>query len=139
MKSIAVLLLVLAALPCSAQQTDRALTDRLQALSAGFHGDVGIYVRHLGTGATAEIDADSVFPTASMIKVPILLTLYDQVQQGRLDLEAGLPYPDTLKYQYVEHTDVTGYMAPGDTLPLRELAFLMLSVSDTVLCFSSMM
>jgi beta-lactamase class A len=87
-------------------------------------------VRHLSTGATVAIDADTVFPTASLIKVPILLALYDQVQQGRLSLDARVPYPDTLTYRYTEATDVVGYMAAGDTLPLRELAFLMLTISD---------
>lgn len=112
--------------------TDSVLTAKLERLMRGFGGEVGVYVRHLPSGATASMHADEVFPTASLIKVPILLTLYDQVEQGRLDLWAGLPYPDTLKYQYVEHTDVTGYMQPGDTLPLAELAFLMMSVSDNV-------
>jgi beta-lactamase class A len=96
----------------------------------GFRGDVGIYVRHLPTGATVAIGADTVFPTASLIKVPILLALYDQVQRGRLSLDARVPYPDTLTYRYTEATDVVGYMAAGDTLPLRELAFLMLTISD---------
>jgi len=141
MKRIArlVLLALLAAAPLRAQapsspaaRTDRALTAQLEGLARGFHGQVGIYVRNLRTGAGVEIRADSVFPTASMIKVPILLTLYDQVSRGTLDLEARVPYPDTLHYRYVESTDVAGYMAAGDTLPLRELAFLMLTVSDNV-------
>ena len=120
------------AAPTPAPRTDRVLTARLEALTRGFHGQVGIYVRNLRTGATVELRADSVFPTASMIKVPILLTLYDQVERGKLDLDARVPYPDTLHYRYVESTDVVGYMAAGDTLPLSELAFLMLTVSDNV-------
>jgi beta-lactamase class A len=126
---------LLAATPLHAQgapapRTDPALTATLQRAIQGFHGDVGIYVHNLRTGATVDIRADSVFPTASMIKVPILLTLYDQVEQGKLNLDARVAYPDTLHYRYGESTDVVGYMAPGDTLPLREVAFLMLTVSD---------
>lgn len=116
--------------PAPPERTDAALSARLDSLVRGFRGNVGIYVRHLPTGATVAIDADTVFPTASLIKVPILLTLYDQVQQGRLSLDARVPYPDTLTYRYTEATDVVGYMAAGDTLPLRELAFLMLTISD---------
>ncbi len=136
-RSTALLLLAtLAAAPLAAQApapplaTDPALAATLQRLTHGFGGQVGIYVRHLPTGAGVEIDADTVFPTASLIKIPILLTLYDQVERGTRDLEARLPYPDTLTYAYTESTDVVGYMAPGDTLPLRELAFLMLTISD---------
>jgi beta-lactamase class A len=111
---------------------DPVLQATLDGLVAGFGGDVGVYVRHLGTGATAQIRADDVFPTASMIKVPILMTLLDQVERGVLDLDARVPYPDTLRYAYVEASDVVGYMSPGDTLPLGELAFLMMTISDNV-------
>jgi beta-lactamase class A len=118
--------------PSATAWTDTALAARLDSLTRGFRGDVGIYVRHLRTGATVARDADSVFPTASLVKIPILLALYDQVERGRLDLDARVPYPDTLNYRYVESTDVVGYMTAGDTLPLSELAFLMLTVSDNV-------
>ena len=132
-----VLLAALLATPLRAQTASAARTDpvlqaRVDSLARGFRGTVGIYVRHLPTGAGASLNADTVFPTASLVKIPILLTLYDQVERGMLDLDARVPYPDTLNYRYVEATDVVGYMAPGDTLPLRELAFLMLTVSDNV-------
>lgn len=126
--------LLIVAAPVQAQRpaprTDPALAATLDSLARGFGGQVGIYVRHLPSGAGVEMNADSVFPTASLVKIPILLTLYDQVARGRLDLEARVPYPDTLTYRYTEATDVVGYMVAGDTLPLRELAFLMLTVSD---------
>jgi beta-lactamase class A len=115
-----------------AARTDPVLAARLDSLVRGFGGTVGVYVRHLPTGASVMINADTVFPTASLVKIPILLALYDQVERGVLNLDARLPYPDTLNYRYVEPTDVVGYMVAGDTLPLSELAFLMLTVSDNV-------
>jgi beta-lactamase class A len=114
----------------AAATTEPVLQDRLERLAQGFGGDVGIYVRHLDSGAGAEIRADEVFPTASLIKIPLLLTLYDQAERGVLDLSAELPYPDTLTYAHTESTDIVGYMRPGQTLPLRQLAFLMLAISD---------
>ena len=131
------LVAALAASPLSAQhpapeRPDPVLQRRIEALAAGFHGTVGIYARHLRTGRTGALRADEVYPTASMIKVPILLTLFDQVEAGKVDLNARVPYPDTLHYRYVEATDVAGYMAAGDTLPVSELAFLMVTVSDNV-------
>ncbi|HYH78562.1 MAG TPA: serine hydrolase [Longimicrobium sp.] len=135
------LFLLAAAAPLNAQRanpasaparTDRTLEARLNRLTQGFGGggEVGIYVRHLRTGRSVAIRADEVFPTASLIKVPIMLTLYDQAERGKVKLEARVPYPDTLHYRYGEATDVVGYMAAGDTLPLSELVFLMLTVSD---------
>jgi beta-lactamase class A len=118
--------------PAEPLLADPELTHRLESLASGFQGDVGVYVRHLRTGSTAAIRADELFPTASLIKIPILLTLFEQVEAGQLDLEELLPYPDTLHYSAVESTDVVGFMAPGDSLPLSELAFLMMTVSDNV-------
>jgi beta-lactamase class A len=109
---------------------DPVLQAHLQRLIDGFGGDVGIYLRHLASGATVEIRSDEVFPTASLIKVPLLLTLFSQVDAGVLDLDEDLAYPETLTYQHTEATDVVGYMLPGQTLPLSELAFLMVSISD---------
>jgi beta-lactamase class A len=111
---------------------DPVLRGAIREIARSFGGEVGIYVRHLQSGATAAHRADEIFPTASLIKVPILVTLYDQAERGLLDLDAAPPFPDTLQYRYAERTDVVAYMAPGDTLPLSELAFLMLSVSDNL-------
>ena len=130
--SLPLLALGLAAAPLAAQRPDAALQAKLESIVTGFGGDAGVYVRHLRTGASAEIRADDVFPTASMIKVPLLLTLYDRVERGALALDSILPYPDTLKYQYEEITDVTGYLEPGEKLPLSHLAFLMVALSDNV-------
>jgi beta-lactamase class A len=116
----------------SAPADDAVLEAALRRLMDGFRGDVGVYVRHLGSGATVAINADDVYPTASLIKVPLLLTLFDQVDRGLVDLDARLPYPDTLTYAYTEASDVVGYMQPGDTLPLSLLTFLMLSTSDNL-------
>jgi beta-lactamase class A len=54
-----------------AQKTDLRLQQKIQELVKGLHGEVGVYVKNLRTGKVAMINADSVFPTASMVKVPI--------------------------------------------------------------------
>ena len=119
-----------AALP--PERPDPVLQRTVDSLVRGFGGGVGVYVRHLPSGRTAAVNADTVFPTASLIKIPLLLALFQQVDDGTLDLESVQRRPESLQYQYVEATDVVGYMAAGDSLPLRELAFLMLTVSDNV-------
>lgn len=111
---------------------DAVLTARIEALLDGFRGDAGVYVRHLRTGASVFIRSDEIFPTASLIKIPLLLTLYDRAERGLLDLDDAVRFPDTLRYYYPERTDVAAYLAPGDTLPLSEIAFLMTSVSDNI-------
>src|SRR5687767_14612250 len=70
------------------EREDVALRTQIETLTKGFRGDVGIYVRHLRTGATVAIAADDTFPTASMVKVPLLVSVFDQARQGRLHLDS---------------------------------------------------
>jgi len=63
-------------------QTDSKLTTQLQNAVKGFNGEVGIYVKNLKTGKTAAINADTLFPTASMIKVSIQCGVMDKIEKG---------------------------------------------------------
>lgn len=125
--------LLLAALPLHAQSTpkgtrrDATLERELAALAADVHGTVGIYVRHLRTGKVAELNADSVFPTASMVKVPILVTLFDRMEQGALGWHDTLVYRDSLLYP---GEDLTGSLKDSATVGLDKVAMLMASMSD---------
>lgn len=125
---------VVIAAPLAAQaapeRQDARLERELQALVTGFQGDVGIYARHLKSGRTAAIRADEVFPTASMIKVPILVTLYDQVVKGQLDLHAPQIRADTALYAYPEDVGEIGNLKPGTKVTTSMLAFMMISTSD---------
>jgi beta-lactamase class A len=97
-------------------------------MTAGFGGgDVGIYVRHLPTGREVAIRADEVFPTASMVKVPLLVTLYDRAEQGAIKLDSAFVFQDTMRYA---DYDLSGKLRQGQTLTPRELAFLMIGLSD---------
>jgi beta-lactamase class A len=80
------------------EHRDRKLEAKLAGLAAEVDGDVGIYVHNLRTGVTAEVNADTVFPTASMITVPILVTLFDQIGKGTVDIHQRLTYTDALYY-----------------------------------------
>ncbi|HEX5631740.1 MAG TPA: serine hydrolase [Gemmatimonadales bacterium] len=124
--------LALGAGPVSAQRTpsprrDAALERELAELARGVRGTVGIYVRHLRTGATAEINADSVFPTASMVKVPILVGVFDAVEQGRLRWKDTLAYRDSLLYP---GEDILGNLKDGAPITLDQVALLMMTMSD---------
>jgi beta-lactamase class A len=110
-----------------APRTDAALQRELEGLVAGFRGVVGVYVRQLSTGRTAEIRADELFPTASMIKVPLLVKLFDRVERGELDLDTVLVFRDSLRYS---DEDVVGEFRDSATIPLSQVAFLTEAVSD---------
>lgn len=110
-----------------AQKTDRALQKKLDAAVAGFQGDVGIYVRHLKKGKTAEIHADTLFPTASMIKVPITIGIFNKIEKGELDYDTLLTYRDSLLY---EGEDILGSFKDGEKIALSKVLMLMITTSD---------
>src|SRR5699024_2676071 len=55
---------------------DKKLTAEAEQAKKRFRGEVGVYARNLKTGKEAAINADTVFPTASTIKVPIMVALF---------------------------------------------------------------
>lgn len=108
-------------------QTDKKLTALLQTAAQGFNGRVGIYVQNLKTGKTAAINQDTLFPTASMIKVSILSGLMDKLEKGELKYNQKLAYRDSLLYA---GEDILGSFKDKDTIMLSKVAMLMITMSD---------
>ena len=95
--------------------------------SDGFDGDVGVYVHHVQRDQRVEIRADEVFPTASMIKVPILGALFDRIDNGELGYHDKLTYTKDRLYA---GEDLLGSFADQESITLDQLAFLMITTSD---------
>ncbi|MEO7924356.1 MAG: serine hydrolase [Chitinophagaceae bacterium] len=127
MKKILTLLLFSLPLFCAAQKTDKKLQATLQETIAGFKGDIGIYVKNLRTGKTVAINADTVFPTASIVKVPILVGIMDKLQKGELGYDSAIVYKDSLLY---EGSDILGSFKSGEKILLKKVIMLMLTTSD---------
>ncbi|WP_435355479.1 serine hydrolase [Emticicia sp. SJ17W-69] len=105
---------------------DLKLKNKLQETLQGFNGDVGIYVRSLKTNKFVAINADTIFPTASMVKIPIMIGTFDKIQKGELKYDQEIVYKDSLDYD----DGIVGSLKDGAKLPLNEVVFLMCSVSD---------
>ena len=112
---------------CQTSPDAAALRERLSARLAQFDGDVGVYVRHFEHDQTVEIAADELFPTASMIKVPILAALLHRVDSGELDYHEKLTYTSDRLYA---GEDLLGSFASGEQVTIDKLAFLMITTSD---------
>src|SRR5262245_4945157 len=81
-----------------AQKQDSKLQKRVENLVKGFHGDIGIYVHDLRHDKFVNINADTVFPTASIVKMPILLGIMQKIESGQLNYHQRLTYTDSLFY-----------------------------------------
>lgn len=87
-------MLIQSAFPQSA--TDKKLQTRLQSLVDTFHGTAGVYVLNLKNGREAAVNADTIFPTASIVKIPILIGIFDKINQGAFKYHDPLVYRDSM-------------------------------------------
>jgi len=110
-----------------AQKSDKKLQTKLQEAISGFNGNIGIYVKNLRSGKTVSINADTVFPTASIVKVPILLGIMDKINKGELNYDSSLVYKDSLLY---EGEDILGSFKSNEKIALKKVIMLMLTTSD---------
>lgn len=123
----AIIWLLVLATTLFAQKTDRKLEQQIAQLVQGFHGDIGVYVKNLRTGKVAMVNADTIFPTASMIKVPIMIGITDKLEKGELTYHQPLIYRDSLLY---EGEDILGSFKDGEKIALSKVMMLMLTTSD---------
>lgn len=113
--------------PLAAQLAAKLQSD-LESSAKNFDGAMGLYAANLQSGQSFAVNADQTFPQASSIKIPILITLLLQDQQGRLHLTDRID---------VRHADTVGgsgvlqFFGNGtSSLALRDLAALMMNLSD---------
>jgi len=109
------------------QKIDNKLQRQIETLCRGFRGDIGVYVHDLKKNRTIAINADTVFPTASMIKVPILAGIMKKIEAGELSYHQPLVYKDSLLYEGV---DILGSFKANEKIELSKLLMLMLTMSD---------
>jgi beta-lactamase class A len=99
------------------------LTDR----AAQFPGIAGIAARNLATGEEVRIHDATPFPTASMIKIMILFELVRRCASG------GAQWSERLTLAPTDRTLGSGLLVdfdPGAALTLKDLAVLMMAISD---------
>src|ERR1700733_12337162 len=131
------LLILFLPLTLLSQKKDKRLEARIGEVLKQFHGEAGIYVENLKTAKTVAIHADTLFPTASMIKVSLLIGIMDKIEKGELDYHREMIYKDSMLYEGV---DILGSFKSGEKIELRKLIPLMMSMSDNTasLCLQSL-
>lgn len=105
-----------------------SLEARLAPLAKAHKGKVAIVVKHLGTGEGWSLNANEALPTASLIKLPVMIETYQQVAEGKVKLSD----PVTLrKEDKVQGSGIlTEHFSDGTTFPLRDAVRLMIAFSD---------
>lgn len=124
-------LLALAAvliLPVFARADDKKLEALIAPLAKAHKGKVAVAVKNLKTGEEFYLNADEPMPTASLIKLPIMVETYWQTNEGKLKLDNTL----TLKKDdKVPGSGIlTGHFSDGATFPLKDAVRMMIVFSD---------
>jgi beta-lactamase class A len=105
-----------------------SLAGRLEPLVKAHKGKVAIAVRHLRTGESYYLHADRPMPTASLIKLAVMVETYQQAAEGMVKLSDTVMLYDTDK---VPGSGIlTDHFSAGATFPLRDAVQLMIAFSD---------
>jgi beta-lactamase class A len=99
----------------------------IEQITRGYEGVVGVSVRNLATGESLSIRGDETFPTASLIKVAVLVALLDEVEKGRIRLDDPLTM---ISRDQVGGSGVLQHLHSGLGLTIEDAARLMIIISD---------
>jgi len=103
------------------------LKEKIEEVAEGLEGTLGVAVKHLGTGEEVLIKGDDFFPLASALKVPVLITLYRQVDEGKISLDEKLVMTEDTQ---VPGSGILQNLTPGLETIVRDYVTMMMMISD---------
>lgn len=101
----------------------------LQAKAESFPGSAGIVFYELDLGARLQAGTSQPFEAASLIKLPIMIELYRQLEGGGLEADEEMVFEEKF---IVGGSGILKDQPPGGSYKLTELARLMIQESDNV-------
>jgi beta-lactamase class A/uncharacterized membrane protein len=129
---VAVLLVALAT-PAGAQPAQTPATPRqrldsaLERIVRSVNATWGVYAKSIDTGEEIAVDADRQMDTMSVIKIPLMVEVFQQIKDGRFTLADK--YTLT-KEDVLPGTGIMRSLDPGAVLTVKDLITLMIIVSD---------
>ena len=128
MKKLLSIIFIILAFRSNAQKPDKHLQNEILKITEGFHGNVGVCVYDLKKNRIAAINADTIYPTASIVKIPILIGVMRKIYNGELQYHQVMTYTDSLFYS--EGEDILASFKNGEKISISKLLMLMMSTSD---------
>lgn len=112
----------------AAEDPKSAVGRRVLPAIESHRGEVSVAIKNLKTGESFEYKAERPMPTASLIKLPIMIAAYDAVEQGKLSLDDMI---ELKKEDQVQGSGIlTSHFSPGAKISLRDAIHLMIVYSD---------
>ena len=113
--------------PDAREQSWEAMIRELEQVSAKHPGRVAIYFKDLKTNRSWEYHPDDLFPSASLIKVPIMAAVFMRIKEGNLSLNDKLSLH---RRNRVGGSGSLKWRPDGTRLSVRDLLQVMISESD---------
>ena len=107
---------------------DSQLKNALQPLLVRHRGQVALAIRNVNDGTHYAYNENVVMPTASLIKLPLMVAAYRRVDAKQLDLLS--PVKLTAQDKVPGSGILTDHFSDDVTLPLRDYVRLMIRYSD---------
>jgi beta-lactamase class A len=124
------ILFTLSAVSTFAQQP---LRQQIRAIASEAHGKVSVACSLPGTALNCDLNPHAHPPMQSVFKLPLVLTVLHQIEQGQFSLDQPLRFrPEDRILPHVYSPLQDQYPDAGVDVPLRELLRLTVSLSDNV-------
>ena len=96
-------------------------------ISRDVKGQLGLYMKHVESGKEIAIEADKIFPLGSVFKIPVMVEVLRQADEGTISLDEKLVLEP--KY-YCIGSGILQFLSPGLELTIRDLLTLMIIATD---------
>ncbi len=103
------------------------LISKLRYLCESYKGYVGVYLKDLSTSMSWEYNADRLFLSASLIKLPIMISVLDRVEKGEVSLDTEFVITDR---ERVGGSGSLKWARSGTKITLFDVIYRMITESD---------
>ncbi len=90
-------------------------------------GQMGLYMRHIESGKQISIEGDKIFPLGSVFKIPLVVEVLRQADQGLISMDEKLKLEVR---NYCIGSGILQYLSPGLELTVRDLVTLLIIATD---------
>jgi beta-lactamase class A len=105
----------------------QAMVQGLEKAARAYNGRVGIYIKDLETGKTWNYGADAIFPSASLIKLPIMAAVFEKMKLGAITLDTQIKLT---RRERVGGSGSLKWVREGTSLSVMEIIYKMITESD---------
>jgi len=103
------------------------LRSEIMKVSREIKGQMGLYLKHVESGKTISIEGDKIFPLGSVFKIPLMVEVFRQADDGLISMDERLKLE---MRNYCIGSGVLQYLTPGLELTVRDLVTLMIVATD---------